>query len=113
MGKQTIEELEAQVKQLAAENVSLKKFALELYFPDGTSRVQEEDIPCADSTDAILTSLRAEGVDTVVKYHKERSDALKEVDRQGSFYHSRAALDASDVAAQIRSQSEQVKGVQS
>ena len=53
-------------------------------------------------TDAWLNEQHAIGVDMVVKYHMERAEALKEVNRKGYFYHSSAALDALDVAAQLR-----------
>jgi hypothetical protein len=53
-------------------------------------------------TDAWVNERHAIGVDMVVKYHMERAEALKEVNRKGYFYHSSAALDALDVAAQLR-----------
>lgn len=53
-------------------------------------------------TDAWVNEQHAIGVDMVVKYHMERAEALKEVNRKGYFYHSSAALDALDVAAQLR-----------
>lgn len=53
-------------------------------------------------TDAWVNEQHAIGVDMVVKYHMERVEALKEVNRKGYFYHSSAALDALDVAAQLR-----------
>lgn len=53
-------------------------------------------------TDAWVNEQRAIGVDMVVKYHMERAEALKEVNRKGYSYHSSAALDALDVAAQLR-----------
>lgn len=53
-------------------------------------------------TDAWVNEQHAIGVDMVVKYHIERAEALKEVNRKGYFYHSSAALDALDVAAQLR-----------
>lgn len=58
-------------------------------------------------TDAWVNEQHAIGVDMVVKYHMERAEALKEVNRKGYFYHSSAALDALDVAAQIRKGVEQ------
>lgn len=64
-------------------------------------------IPETPSTDAFLAELRAQGVEMVVKYHMERAEALKEVNRKGYFYHSSAALDALDVAAQLRKGGEQ------
>nr|DAE49017.1 MAG TPA: hypothetical protein [Caudoviricetes sp.] len=59
------------------------------------------------ATDAWVNEQHAIGVDMVVKYHMERSEALKEVNRKGYFYHSSAALDALDVAAQLRKGVEQ------
>ncbi|EPZ6799706.1 hypothetical protein ACXPEZ_003220 [Escherichia coli] len=53
-------------------------------------------------TDTWVNEQHAIGVDMVVKYHMERAEALKEVNRKGYFYHSSAALDALDVAAQLR-----------
>lgn len=53
-------------------------------------------------TDAWVNEQHAIVVDMVVKYHIERAEALKEVNRKGYFYHSSAALDALDVAAQLR-----------
>lgn len=53
-------------------------------------------------TDAWVNEQHAIGVDMVVKYHTERAEALKEVNRKGYFYHSSAALDALGVAAQLR-----------
>lgn len=58
-------------------------------------------------TDAWANEQHAIGVDMVMKYHMERAEALKEVNRKGYFYHSSAALDALDVAAQLRKGGEQ------
>ena len=54
------------------------------------------------STDAFLAEVRAQGVEMVIAYHRERADALHHVDRNNAIRHSMAALDASDVAAQLR-----------
>lgn len=58
-------------------------------------------------TDAWVNEQHAIGVDMVVRYHMERSEALKEVNRKGYFYHSSAALDSLDVAAKLRKGDEQ------
>lgn len=54
------------------------------------------------ATDAFLAEVQAQGVEMVIAYHRERADALHHVDRNNAIRHSMAALDASDVAAQIR-----------
>ncbi len=54
------------------------------------------------SHDAFLAEVRAQGVEMVIAYHRERADALHHVDRNNAIRHSMAALDASDVAAQLR-----------
>lgn len=54
------------------------------------------------ATDAFLAEVRASGVEKVIAYHHERSDALAEVDRDGSFRHLSAAMDATDVLMKIR-----------
>lgn len=54
------------------------------------------------ATDAFLAELRAQGVDMVIAYHRERADALPNIDRNNAIRHSMAALDASDIAAQLR-----------
>ncbi|WP_333892567.1 hypothetical protein [Atlantibacter subterraneus] len=66
------------------------------------SEAEQELANTLPATDAWVNEQRAVGVDMVVKYHMERAKALKEVDRKGSFNHSSAALDALDVAAQLR-----------
>ena len=62
---------------------------------------------CGIAADAILDEVRASGVEMVIAYHRERADALHHVDRSNAIRHSMAAIDASDVAAQLR------KGVRS
>ena len=57
--------------------------------------------------DAFLAEVRAQGVETVIAYHRERADALHHVDRNNAIRHSMAALDASDVAAQLRQEAAQ------
>lgn len=57
---------------------------------------------CGVAADAILAEVRAQGVEMVIAYHRERADALHHVDRNNAIRHSMAALDASDVAAQLR-----------
>lgn len=54
------------------------------------------------ATTAILNEVRAQGADSVRDYHKERYEALRDVDRNGSNHHAEAMLCASDVAARIR-----------
>lgn len=58
--------------------------------------------PETPDTDAFLAEVRAQGVEMVIAYHRERADALHHVDRNNAIRHSMAALDASDVAAQLR-----------
>ena len=81
MNKPTIEELEAQVKQLAAENAALKAFIGECAISQGkgnwTSDAEKtvyvpatEWIPPTPATDAFLDSLRAEGVDMAIEAAK-------------------------------------------
>ncbi len=118
------EALEAKCAALAAENAMLKAvhpqpFGHEMMKAiDAYERYQDE-VPetgmldaffiLRDSirvttsvTDAWVNEQHAIGMDMVVKYHMERADALKEVNRKGYFYHSSAAVDALDVAAQLR-----------
>lgn len=57
---------------------------------------------CGIAADAILDEVRASGVEMVIAYHRERADALHHVDRSNAIRHSMAAIDASDVAAQLR-----------
>jgi len=58
------------------------------------------------ATDAFLAEVRAQGVEMVIAYHRERADALHHVDRNNAIRHSMAALDASDVAAQLRQEAQ-------
>lgn len=59
------------------------------------------------ATDAFLAEVRAQGVEMVIAYHRERADALHHVDRNNAIRHSMAALDASDVAAQLLQEASQ------
>lgn len=117
-------ELEAKCAALAAENAALKAahpqpFGHEMMKALDAYEKHQDEVPetgmldaffiLRDSirvttsvTDAWVNEQHAIGVDTVVKYHMERAEALKEVNRKGYFYHSSAALDALDVAAQLR-----------
>lgn len=58
--------------------------------------------PKSPATDAWLNSVRAEGADAVAAYHKERTDALLDVDRRGANEHKVSYMAARDVAAQLR-----------
>lgn len=80
--------LEDKCAALAAENAALKSCV------DGWC-----DMP---ATDAFLAEVRAQGVEMVIAYHRERAEALHHVDRNNAIRRSMAALDASDVAAQLR-----------
>lgn len=62
---------------------------------------------CGVAADAILAEVRAQGVEMVIAYHRERAEALHHVDRNNAIRHSMAALDASDVAAQLRQEEAQ------
>lgn len=102
---------EAQVKQLAAENaVILQDRAVILEAFDGTcvdigmrrgEMAEQYPVPVAANTDAVLASLRAEGVDTYADF------------LAGLGWHEQDIKNVRNFAAQLRSQSEQVKGVQS
>lgn len=112
-----IADLEAKCAALAAENAALNekmdKFAtwpgIEFYSSawefnsgDGDDALEflcDSETP---STDAFLAEVRAQGVEMVIAHHRERADALHHVDRNNAIRHSMAALDASDVAAQLR-----------
>lgn len=83
----TIDNLEAKCAALAAENAWMKEYLV---------------VEATPATDAFLAEVRAQGVEMVIAYHRERADALHHVDRNNAIRHSMAALDASDVAAKIR-----------
>ena len=118
------EALEAKCAALAAENEMLKAahpqpFGHEMMKALDAYEKHQDEVPetgmldaffiLRDSirvttsvTDAWVNEQHAIGMDMVVKYHMERAEALKEVNRKGYFYHSSAALDALDLAAQLR-----------
>lgn len=122
-------ELEAKCAALAAENAVLKAahpqpFGHEMMKALDAYEKHQDEVPetgmldaffiLRDSirvttsvTDAWVNEQHAIGVDMVVKYHMERAEALKEVNRKGYVYHSSAALDALDVATQLRKGGEQ------
>lgn len=112
-----VAELEAKCAALAAENVGLNdkmdKLAtwpgIEFYSSawefnngDGNAALEFMCDVQTPATDAFLAEVRAQGVEMVIAYHRERADALHHVDRNNAIRHSMAALDASDVAAQLR-----------
>lgn len=123
------EALQAKCAALAAENAMLKAahpqpFGHEMMKALDAYEKHQDEVPetgmldaffiLRDSirvttsvTDAWVHEQHAIGVDMVVKYHMERAEALKEVNRKGYFYHSSAALDALDVAAQLHKGGEQ------
>jgi len=124
MNKPTIEELEAQVKQLAAENAALKIAAIFLadeaaaiykrwnliQQPDGDivdmQTIHELMCACHDTpaTDAILASLRAEGVEMFVEDCKSRHG--QHVHPFASVGYSAVVELGSQFASQLRSKSE-------
>jgi len=115
---------EAKCAALAAENAELKSFGDKLaemhndLNGEGTGIQGRAEVACQQvaleaameefdaiktpATDAYLAEVRAQGVEMVIAYHRERADALHHVDRNNAIRHSMAALDASDVAAQLR-----------
>lgn len=127
MGKQ-IEELEAQVKQLAAENAALKSKGRELLneackvyenfneicddgdFMDGQTLHEFQfalDVE-TPATDAILASLRAEGVEMFANHQQNKYDNLVSSGKiltDTGFSHYLSG-EASTFAAQLRSKSE-------
>ncbi|WP_312131928.1 hypothetical protein [Leclercia sp.] len=111
-------ELEAKCAALAAENAVLKSAVQTHSESIHFCELCGKDDPCSTddvcmvlsetpSTDAFLAEVRAQGVEMVIAYHRERADALHHVDRNNAIRHSMAALDASDVAAQLRQESAQ------
>lgn len=113
-----VADLEAKCSALAAENAALKSaiqtHSESVHFCDLCGK----DDPCSTddvcmvlnetpATDAFLDVVRAQGVAMVIAYHRERADALHHVDRNNSIRHSMAALDASDVAAELRQEAAQ------
>ncbi|EMZ3531744.1 TPA: hypothetical protein ACPZW1_000824 [Enterobacter hormaechei subsp. hoffmannii] len=100
--------LEAKCAALAAENAGLKS-AIDATIgwqqstdPENVESVRMLVDVKTPATDAFLAEVRAQGVEMVIAYHRERADALHHVDRNNAIRHSMAALDASDVAAQLR-----------
>ncbi|HAI51388.1 hypothetical protein [Atlantibacter hermannii] len=103
----------ARSEALAAENAGLKN-AISCHAAGftvceacGEENISDNDDVCSALnetlvTDAFLAEVRAQGVEMVISYHRERADALHHVDRSNAIRHSMAALDASDVAAQLR-----------
>ncbi|CCS30232.1 hypothetical protein [Salmonella enterica] len=119
MSKPTYEELEAQVKQLAAELSAVDAVHNEAVFITDDDydkcpkRVQDiirhlavMQIPAYQS---FVASLRAEGVEMFAEQQRSHIGMPNKNDAASS-YSSREAI---KFAAQLRSQSEQVKGVQS
>lgn len=124
MNKPTYEELEAQVKQLAAENAALKSYrpqpqgaavmeALDAFFehedvPEQGMMAALEILRCkrprTPATDAILASLRAEGVEMFVESCKSRLG--QHVHPFASVGYSAVVELGSQFAAQLRSKSE-------
>ena len=94
-------EAEARCAALAAENAGLKRNL------EGTAEFCYSEIPETPATDAFLAEVRAQGVEMVIAYHRERAEALHHVDRNNAIRHSMAALDASDVAAKLRQEAAQ------
>lgn len=108
-------ELQAKCAALAAENAALKAAAKETLAhwaaaePGGMEQMMDKCMPSlrvayceTPATDTFLAEVQAQGVEMVIAYHRERADALHHVDRNNAIRHSMAALDASDVAAQLR-----------
>lgn len=136
MSKPTYEELEAQVKQLAderdavvAENTTLKSFRKSLedirssliggghgYMAVSDMQAQntvldvvfdEFDGIDTPATDAVLASLRAEGVEMLRQKLEQEITKCYQDEQIGL---DSAVTLATEFAAQLRSQSEQVKG---
>ncbi|WP_270488924.1 hypothetical protein [Enterobacter ludwigii] len=125
----TIDNLEMQLAQMAAENAGLKSAHPQPFGPEMMKALDaymkhQDEVPEAGmldaffilrdsirvdttATDSFLAEVRAQGVDLICDYHKSRCEALHDVDRNGSHRHGAALCDAIDIAAQIR------KGVQS
>ncbi|WP_411368828.1 hypothetical protein [Escherichia coli] len=120
---------ESKCRVLAAENAALKSFGDKLdemhndLNGEGTGIQGRAEVACQQAaleaameeldaikttvTDTFLAEVRAQGVEMVIAYHRERADALHHVDRNNAIRHSIAALDASDVAAQLRQEAAQ------
>lgn len=100
---------EAQVKQLAAENAALKQSEIEY---DNTCRQEFGDDWVSEftetpATDAILASLRAEGVEMLAAIAGNECKRYKSInDRAGLRKWKSIVILCSDFAAQLRSKSE-------
>lgn len=101
--------MEAKCAALAAENAKKSRclgfFASVIKSGESWTRFCQHEYNEAQetpATDAFMAEVRAQGVEKVIAYHHERSDALTEVDRDGSFRHLSAAIDATDVLMKIR-----------
>lgn len=108
---------QAQVKQLAAENAALKLWAsqsVELWDAGCDMDGHMRDLPLSVSTDAILASLRAEGVEMYAQHLKGKYEGI-EYSLIGEYYTDGEEDRISDqgeiecaieFAAQLRSKSE-------
>lgn len=127
MSKPTYEELEAQVKQLAAENaVILQDRAVILEAFDDTcvdigmrrgEMAEQYPCPVVANTDAIPASLRAEGLEDkaeeLYRIANHIASAKGEIPDDWQDWVQEIEEDIRRVSANLRSQFEQVKGVQS
>lgn len=110
--KPTYEELEAQVKQLAAENAALKQSEIEFnnHFRKECELSGDEwvdDFTETPATDCFLDSLRAEGVEMFAESQKAYvRDNRNSLDAMNRAAYCGSALDAERFAAQLRSKSE-------
>ncbi|EMQ2223300.1 hypothetical protein WAS61_000531 [Citrobacter freundii] len=108
---------ESKCRELAAELSAVDKIHNEAEFitddhyeqcpPEVQKTIRSLAVLQIPAYDAFLAEVRAQGVETVIAYHRERADALHHVDRNNAIRHSMAALDASDVAAQLRQEAAQ------
>ena len=130
MSKPTYEELETQVKRLAAENAALKAFGDKLYSmykgldTSGGGIHDEQSIPYQQAalnaaisafeeiktpgTDAAMAELRAQGVESFAESQKEyvRKSRIR-LDSMTRAAYCGSAVDAERFAAQLRRQFEQ------
>ena len=120
MNKPTYEQLQAQVKQLAAENAALKDWAENRAKSDDALEQERYSTLKIDyrqrllsniqtpATDAFLASLRAEGVEMLADHHQSIVDKLDgdSLFGDGTRQHSAIAAAATYFAAQLRSKSE-------
>ena len=106
MNKPTIEELEAQVKQLAAENAALKLWASQsvvLWDAGCDMDGHMHDLPRTVNTDSYTASLRAEGLEMFSLMYAE--EAIKDCS-DNTDWKARASAAAFEYAAQLRSKPE-------